>query len=158
MTQHVHNHGSKKIKETLPSIFPQPSVHWMPHQSTKILGDQYAKKSPLPRIGTTSRLSVFPSIPSHQILGQSCLHNRLSLLHTSTRRAPLESSTHNSRECLKQQFVYQVLMTQIRAHQWRAGGDHTPELSPQTVLWQFMTHPSSFHPQYALCNRVSRQS
>ena len=56
----------------------------------EILGDPYAKKCPLPRIGPITRLPVSPSIPSHQILGQSCLHNRLSLLHTSTRRAPLE--------------------------------------------------------------------
>ncbi len=33
VTPHVHHHGSKKDKETLPSKFPQPSVHWMPHQS-----------------------------------------------------------------------------------------------------------------------------
>ncbi len=58
--------------------------------SAEILGDPYAKKSPLPGIGPITCLPISPSIPSHQILGQSCLHNRLSLLHISTRRAPLE--------------------------------------------------------------------
>ena len=56
----------------------------------EILGDPYAKKSPLPRIGPITCLPVAPSIPSHRILGQSRLLHRQSLLHTSTRREPLE--------------------------------------------------------------------
>ncbi len=54
------------------------------------LGDPYAKKSPLPPIGATYCLPVSPSIPSHQILDQSHLINRLALPHMLSRRLPLE--------------------------------------------------------------------
>jgi hypothetical protein len=54
-----------------------------------ILGDPYAKKSPLPHIGVTSHLPVSPSIPYHRILGQSCLLNRLALPHTLSRTVTL---------------------------------------------------------------------
>ncbi len=59
-------------------------------KSAVILGDPYAKKSPSPHIGVTSCLPVSPSIPNHQMLGQSCLLNGLALPHTLSRRAPLE--------------------------------------------------------------------
>jgi hypothetical protein len=55
-----------------------------------VLGDPYSKKSPLPRIGTIPHLPVSPSIPSHQILGQSQIFNRISLPYSLSRRAPTE--------------------------------------------------------------------
>jgi hypothetical protein len=53
-------------------------------------GDPYSKKSPLPRIGTIPHLPVSPSIPSHQILGQLQILNRISLPYSLSRRAPTE--------------------------------------------------------------------
>jgi hypothetical protein len=79
---YVHTNSSPAIlpRALKPSIWPGCAV---------ILGDPYTKKSPLPHIGMTSRLPVSPSIPYHQILGQSCLLNRLALTHTLSRRVPL---------------------------------------------------------------------
>jgi hypothetical protein len=73
--------------ETSPTILPRALKLSIRQGCAEILGDPYAKKSPLPRIGPITCLPVSPSIPSHQTLR---LHNRQSLLHTSTRRAPLE--------------------------------------------------------------------
>ncbi len=56
----------------------------------EILGDPCDKKFPLPLIGMTSQQPVPPSIPSHQILGQSCLLNRISPPCICFRRVPLE--------------------------------------------------------------------
>jgi hypothetical protein len=45
-------------------LFDPPRL--APHQGcAEILGDPYAKKSPLPCIGTIPHLPVFPDIPSH---------------------------------------------------------------------------------------------
>jgi hypothetical protein len=80
---YVHTNSSPAIlpRELKPSIWRGCAV---------ILGDPYAKKSPLPHIRVTSHLPVSSSIPYHQILGQSCLLNRLALPHTLSRRVPLE--------------------------------------------------------------------
>ncbi len=56
----------------------------------EILGNPYSKKSPLPCIGTIPHLPVSPSIPSHQILGQLRILNRISLPYSLSRRAPTE--------------------------------------------------------------------
>ena len=62
-----------------------------PCVGAEILGDPYTKKSPLPRIGDpSSRLPVAPNIPSHRILGQSRILNRITLPHTIPRSAPIE--------------------------------------------------------------------
>jgi hypothetical protein len=89
---YIHQHICRYYVHTnsSPAILPRalkPSI-WL--GCAVILGDPYAKKSPLPHIGVTSCLPVSPSIPNHQILGQSCLLNRLALSHTLSRRATLE--------------------------------------------------------------------
>ncbi len=70
-TADIHKHVRPYYVHTdkSPAILPQalkPSI-WQGH--AEILGDPYAKKSPLPCIGITSCQPVSPSIPSHQILG-----------------------------------------------------------------------------------------
>jgi hypothetical protein len=91
-TADIHQHVRPYYvhTETSPTILPRALKPSIRRGCAEILGDPYAKKSPLPRIGPITCLPVSPSIPSHRILGQSRLHNRQSLLHTSTRRAPLE--------------------------------------------------------------------
>jgi hypothetical protein len=51
----------------------------------EILGDPYSKKSPLPHIGTILLLPVSPSIPSHQIIDQLQILNRISLPYSLSR-------------------------------------------------------------------------
>jgi hypothetical protein len=87
---HQHVRPYYVLTETSPTILPRALKPSIRQGWAEILGDPYAKKSPLPRIGPITHLPVSPSIPGHQILGQSCLHNRLSLVLTSTRREPLE--------------------------------------------------------------------
>jgi hypothetical protein len=65
----------------------KPSI-WQ--RCAEILGDPYDKKSPLPHFGIASWQPVPPSIPSHRILGQSHLLNRISPPHIRSRRVPLE--------------------------------------------------------------------
>ena len=89
-TANIHQHVRPYYVHTnsSPTILPRalkPSI-WQ--GCAVILGDPYAKKSPLPHIGMTSHLPVSPSIPNHRILGQSCLLNRLALPHTLSRRVP----------------------------------------------------------------------
>jgi hypothetical protein len=73
-----------------PAVLPwvlQPSIR---RGCAEILGDPCSKKTPLPCIGTTPHLPVSPSIPSHQILGQLQILNRISLPYSLSRRAPTE--------------------------------------------------------------------
>jgi hypothetical protein len=92
-TADIHQHVRPYYVHTnkSPVILPRalkPSI-WQGCAET--LGDPYTKKAPLPRIGDpTSRLPVAPSIPSHQILGQSRILNRIALPHTISRRASIE--------------------------------------------------------------------
>jgi hypothetical protein len=91
-TADIHQHVRPYYvhTETSPTILPRALKPSIRRGCAEILGDPYAKKSPLPRIGPITCLPVAPSIPSHRILGQSRLLHRQSLLHTSTRREPLE--------------------------------------------------------------------
>ncbi len=91
-TANIHQHVCPYYvhSNSSPAILPwalKPSI-WQ--GCAVILGDPYAKKSPLLHIGVTSHLPVSPSIPYHRILGQFCLLNRLALPHTLSRRVPLE--------------------------------------------------------------------
>jgi hypothetical protein len=91
-TANIHQHVRPYYvhTDTSPTILPRAMKPSIWRGCAEILGDPYAKKSPLPRIGATSCLPVSPSVPSHRILGQSCLLNRLALPHTLSRRVPLE--------------------------------------------------------------------
>jgi hypothetical protein len=80
---YVHNNLS-------PAILPRALNSSIQRGCAVILGDTYAKKSPLPHIGVTSCLPVSPSIPYHRILCQSCLLNRLALPHMLSRRLHLK--------------------------------------------------------------------
>jgi hypothetical protein len=91
-TAYIHMHVRPYYLHTdkSPALLPwvlKPNI-WQ--GCAEILGDPYAKKSPLPRIGITSCRPVSPSILSHQILGQSCLLNRISSPHMRSRRVPLK--------------------------------------------------------------------
>jgi hypothetical protein len=89
---HIHQHVRPYYvhTDTSPIILPRAMKPSIWQGFAEILGDPYAKKSPLPRIGATSHLPVSPSIPSHQLLGQSRLLNRLALQQKLSRRVPLE--------------------------------------------------------------------
>jgi hypothetical protein len=67
---------------------------WVPAFSkevhAEIFEDPYPKKSPLPHIGTIPHLPVSLSIPSHRILGQSRVLNRILLPYSLSRLAPTE--------------------------------------------------------------------
>jgi hypothetical protein len=86
----IHQHVCPYYVHTnlSPAILPRALKPSIRQGYAVILGDPYAKKSPLPHIGVTSRLLVSPSISYHRILGQSCLLNRLALPHTLSRRVP----------------------------------------------------------------------
>jgi hypothetical protein len=62
----------------------------IPVAIAEILVDPYSKKSPLPRIGNFHSSSITPRIPSHRILGNSRILNRISTSHNYPRRALLE--------------------------------------------------------------------
>ena len=81
---YVHNDKS-------PVLLPRALKPSIRRGCAEILGDPYAKKSPLPRIGEpSSRLPVAPSIPSHRLLSHARTLNRMALLQHASRRAPLE--------------------------------------------------------------------
>ncbi len=91
-TADIHKHVRPYYVHTnkTPALLPQALKPSLWQECAEILGDPYAKKSPLPRIGVTPHLPVSPSIPSHRILGQSCLLNGISSPHIHSRRVPLE--------------------------------------------------------------------
>jgi hypothetical protein len=86
-TANIHQHVWPYYvhTDTSTTILPWAMKPSIQQGCAEILGDPYAKKSPLPRIWATSHLPVSPSSPSHQILGQSCLINSLALPHTLSR-------------------------------------------------------------------------
>jgi hypothetical protein len=86
--KHIRPHYVHTDKS--PALLPWASKPSIWQGCTEILGDPYAKKSPLPHIGITSHQPVSLSISSHQILGQSCLLDRISPPHIHSRRVPLE--------------------------------------------------------------------
>jgi hypothetical protein len=70
-TADIHKHVRPYYVHTIksPALLPwalKPSIQ---RACAEILGDPYAKKSPLPHIGISSSQLVPPSIPRHQILG-----------------------------------------------------------------------------------------
>ena len=92
-TANIHQHVRLYYVHTnkSPVILPRalkPSI-WQGCAET--LGDPYTKNTLLPRIGDpSSPLPVAPSIPSHQMLGQSRIITRITLPHTISRRTPIE--------------------------------------------------------------------
>ena len=91
-TADIHQHVRPYYVHTnkSPTLLPRALKPSIRQGCAETLGDPYNKKSPLPRIGTIPHLSVSPSAPSHQILGQSWILNRTALPITLSRRAPLE--------------------------------------------------------------------
>jgi hypothetical protein len=91
-TADIHKHVQPYYVHTdkSPALLPRALKPSKWQGCADILGDPYAKKSPLPHIGITSHQPVSPGIPSHQILGQSCLLNRISSPYIRSRKVPLE--------------------------------------------------------------------
>jgi hypothetical protein len=64
-----------------PTLLPQAMKPSTCRGCVEILGDPYSKKSPLPSVGTSPRLSVSPKDTSYQILGQARIQQRHTTHH-----------------------------------------------------------------------------